>query len=82
MIFSAAVDMLCAKCHKNEATVHFTPLSDGRAQDTISLCPDWMQKAPANNRTQTNPARTRRLQSRTNGRGVVYPSRYGRMGLV
>ena len=31
--------MLCIKCHKN-ATVQFTPVCHGRAQDTIWMCAD------------------------------------------
>ena len=30
--------MRCAKCHKNEATIHFTPVVDGKPQKTIPLC--------------------------------------------
>jgi len=32
--------MRCTKCHKNEATIHFTPVVNGRAQKTIHLCKD------------------------------------------
>lgn len=32
--------MLCVKCHRNEATVDFTPVCRGRAEDTIWLCVD------------------------------------------
>jgi hypothetical protein len=35
-----------------------------------------------NNRTETNPAFALRLQSGANWRGVVYPTRYDRQGLV
>jgi hypothetical protein len=30
--------MLCAKCHKNEATIHFTAIVDGREEKTVHLC--------------------------------------------
>jgi protein-arginine kinase activator protein McsA len=30
--------MLCVKCHKNEASVDFTPVRDGKVGDTIRLC--------------------------------------------
>jgi len=30
--------MICAKCHKNEATVHFTAVIDGKAQKNVHLC--------------------------------------------
>jgi len=30
--------MLCAKCHKNEATIHFTTVVDGREEETVHLC--------------------------------------------
>jgi protein-arginine kinase activator protein McsA len=32
--------MLCVKCHKIEATVHFTPVFDGKTGETIWLCAD------------------------------------------
>ena len=32
--------MLCAKCHKNDATVHFTAVMDGKREETIHLCTD------------------------------------------
>ncbi len=32
--------MLCDKCHKNEATIHFTPVLDGKPQKTVDLCKD------------------------------------------
>ncbi len=40
--------MLCAKCHKNEATIHFTSVLDGRVQKTAHLCKDC---APARARS-------------------------------
>ena len=30
--------MRCDKCHKNEATIHFTPVVDGKPQKTVNLC--------------------------------------------
>jgi hypothetical protein len=30
----------CSKCHDSEATIHFTPVTDGKAQETIHLCND------------------------------------------
>jgi len=30
--------MLCVKCHKNEASVHFTPVVHGQVGDSICLC--------------------------------------------
>jgi len=30
--------MLCAKCHKNEASIHFTTVVDGREDETVHLC--------------------------------------------
>ena len=30
--------MLCAKCHKNEATVHFDTVTDGKVAETVHLC--------------------------------------------
>jgi|ERR1039458_2905484 hypothetical protein len=32
--------MRCAKCHKNEATIHFTPVVDGKPQKIVHLCKD------------------------------------------
>jgi hypothetical protein len=32
--------MLCAKCHKNEATIHFTAVVDGKEDETVHLCKD------------------------------------------
>jgi len=32
--------MRCAKCHKNEATIHFTPVADGKPQKTVPFCKD------------------------------------------
>jgi protein-arginine kinase activator protein McsA len=32
--------MLCAKCQKNEATLHLTTILHGREEDTIHLCKD------------------------------------------
>ena len=32
--------MLCAKCQKNEATVHLTTILHGRGEETIHLCKD------------------------------------------
>jgi len=29
---------LCAKCHQNEATVHFTTVVDGTQEETVHLC--------------------------------------------
>ena len=39
--------MRCTKCHKNEATIHFTPVVSGRARKTVHLCNDC---APARTR--------------------------------
>jgi len=30
--------MRCDKCHTNEATIHFTPVVDGKPQKTVNLC--------------------------------------------
>jgi protein-arginine kinase activator protein McsA len=30
--------MICAKCNKQEATVHFTAVTDGKAPETVHLC--------------------------------------------
>jgi len=32
--------MLCAKCHQNEAKIHFTTVVDGSEQQTVHLCKD------------------------------------------
>lgn len=32
--------MLCAKCHQNEATIHFKTVVDGAEEETVHLCPD------------------------------------------
>jgi hypothetical protein len=32
--------VLCAKCHQNEATVHFTTLVDGTEEEAVHLCKD------------------------------------------
>ena len=32
--------MLCARCHKNQATVHLTAVVDGREAETVHLCAD------------------------------------------
>lgn len=32
--------MLCAKCHQNEATVHFTTVVDGTEEEAVHLCKD------------------------------------------
>lgn len=32
--------MLCAKCHKNEATVHFTTVVGEAEEDSVHLCED------------------------------------------
>ena len=32
--------MICAKCHKNEATIQFTPVVDGKPRKVIHLCLD------------------------------------------
>jgi hypothetical protein len=32
--------MRCAKCHTNEATIHFTPVVGGKPQKTVHLCKD------------------------------------------
>src|SRR5438128_2607494 len=31
---------LCAKCHQNEATIHFTTVVDGAEDETVHLCRD------------------------------------------
>lgn len=36
----ATKPMLCAKCQKNEATLHFTTILHGREEETIQLCKD------------------------------------------
>jgi hypothetical protein len=32
--------MRCTKCHKNEATIHFTPVVHGKAQKAVHFCKD------------------------------------------
>src|SRR5690349_14144947 len=32
--------MICAKCHKKEATIHFTTVVDGKEEETVHLCKD------------------------------------------
>ena len=32
--------MLCAKCHQNEATVHFKTVVDGTEEEAVHLCKD------------------------------------------
>ena len=32
--------MLCAKCHQNEATIHFTTVVDGTEEEAVHLCKD------------------------------------------
>src|SRR5258708_866308 len=32
--------MLCAKCHRNEATIHFTTVGSGTEEETVHLCID------------------------------------------
>lgn len=32
--------MLCAKCHQNEATIHFTTVVDGAEEESVHLCED------------------------------------------
>ncbi len=32
--------MLCAKCHQNEATIHFATVVDGTEEQTVHLCKD------------------------------------------
>jgi protein-arginine kinase activator protein McsA len=32
--------MLCAKCHQNEATIHFTTVVDGAEEESVHLCKD------------------------------------------
>jgi hypothetical protein len=32
--------MLCAKCHKNEATIHFTCVVEGKEEETVHFCKD------------------------------------------
>ncbi len=32
--------MLCAKCHQNEATIHFTAVVDGTEEETVHFCKD------------------------------------------
>ena len=36
----AAFAMLCAKCHKNEATIHFKTVVNGAEDETVHLCPE------------------------------------------
>src|SRR6185295_15495869 len=31
---------LCAKCHQNEATIHFTAVLDGAEEEAVHLCKD------------------------------------------
>jgi hypothetical protein len=40
--------MRCAKCHKNEASIDFTPVVDGKPQKTVHLCKDC---APASTKS-------------------------------
>src|SRR4051794_4803263 len=44
--------MICAKCHKNEATIHFITVVDGQQEETVHLC---KQCAPL--RTHPGPVR-------------------------
>src|SRR6266568_6802772 len=32
--------MLCAKCHQNEATIHFITVVGGAQDESVHLCPD------------------------------------------
>ena len=32
--------MRCTKCHKNEATIHFTPVLHGKPQNAVHFCKD------------------------------------------
>jgi hypothetical protein len=32
--------MRCARCHKNQAAIHFTPVADGEPRKTVHLCKD------------------------------------------
>jgi len=32
--------MLCAKCHQNAATIHFTTVVDGTEEEAVDLCKD------------------------------------------
>jgi protein-arginine kinase activator protein McsA len=32
--------MLCAKCHQNEAMIHFTTVVNGSEEQTVHLCKD------------------------------------------
>ena len=58
--------MRCAKCHKNEATIHFTPVVDGKPQKIVHLCKDC---APASRKIieaiyrRVTPGEFARLQS-------------------
>lgn len=44
--------MRCVKCHRNKASIHFTPVISGRAQKTVHLCKDCAS-ARTGTRSQT-----------------------------
>ena len=37
--------MRCTKCHKNEATIHFTPVLHGRPKNAVHFCKDCASAA-------------------------------------
>jgi hypothetical protein len=47
--------MRCAKCHKNEATIHFTPVAAGKPRKTLHLCKDC---APTGTKSHTLDPKT------------------------
>ena|ERR1022692_1273257 len=40
---------LCAKCHQNVATIHFTAIMDGVQEETVHLCKDCAPTAGLHN---------------------------------
>ncbi len=47
--------MLCAKCHRNEATIHLTSIVDGIHEETVHLCTDCGPTAFSLANTDLNP---------------------------
>ena len=62
--------MRCVKCHKKEATIHFTPVVDGKPQETVHLCkdcaPDLRAKSIEAIYRRVTPEEFTRLQSNAN----------------
>ncbi len=59
--------MRCDKCQKNEATIHFTPVVDGKPRKTVNLCkncaPDPRAKSVEAIYRRVTPEEFARLQS-------------------